>query len=453
MTRILILALAVVTLVAGGTGVSAAATNPPKGLTGIALDARVGLAWQAVGGASSYNVYRGTSPSSITTLVTPAGGVTAKSFTDSTATNGTTYYYVVRAVASGVESASSSAVQVTPVARSCSTGNVVAVENCFPGTVGWKLGSSPPVGNGGIEGFANTTSINRGDSLSLKVNTSAGAPYSAFIYRSGYYGGAGGRLYSVLNDLVGVAQPACSSATTTTGLYDCSRWSVSATVSTTTAWPSGIYIVKLVRSDNGAQNEILFVVREDGRASKLLYGVPFATYEAYNNYGGKSLYDYNSSGPTTVSGGPRAVKVSFDRPFAQPPNITAFNDWYTKADYPLVSFLERQGYDVAYTSNLDIGTAPARVRNHSSYISPPHDEYYSSQMRDALEQARDAGVDLFFSGSNEVYWKVRFEANVSGGSNRTLVCYKTTQGDRRIQVVTRRPRGAIRPAPTIRRIR
>ena len=58
---------------------------------------------------------------------------------------------------------------------------------------------------------------------------------------------------------------------------------------------------------------------------------------------------------------------------------------------------------MAYASNLDIGTAPARVRNHSSYISPPHDKYYSSQMRDVLEQRRDGDIDLFFSGWNKVY--------------------------------------------------
>jgi len=47
--------------------------------------------------------------------------------------------------------------------------------------------------------------------------------------------------------------------------------------------------VRLVREDTGADASVLFVVRDDGRASDLLYGVPMNTYEAYNNYGGKSL--------------------------------------------------------------------------------------------------------------------------------------------------------------------
>ena len=37
-------------------------------------------------------------------------------------------------------------------------------------------------------------------------------------------------------------------------------------------------------------------------------------------------------------------------------------------------------------------------------------------MRTALEQARDAGIDLFFTGANEVYWKVRFEAEPVSGA-------------------------------------
>jgi Domain of unknown function (DUF4082)/Bacterial Ig-like domain len=424
--RILILAVGLSMIVTGASS-SAAPSATPKGVTGIALDGRVGLAWQAVGGAGSYNVYRGTSPSAITSNLTPSG-VTAKSFTDTTVTNGTTYYYAVRSVSSGVESGNSAAVQATPAARSCTTGNAVVTENCFPGTIGWKLHNTPPVSNGGIEGFASLTSVNKGSSLNLKVNTAAGAPVNAFIYRSGYYGGAGARLISVMTGIAGSAQPPCSSAASTTGLYDCSQWSTSLTITTTTAWPSGVYIARLQRMDNGAENDVLFVVRDDSRASQLLYGVPFSTYEAYNNYGGKSLYDFNSSGVPTVTGTARAVKVSFDRPFAQPTNISSFNDWYTLADYPLVYFLEQQGYDVAYTSNVDLATAPGRVLNHKAYVSGPHDEYYSTEMRSALQRGRDAGVDLFFSGANEIYWKTRFEANVSGGSTRTLVCYKTTQG-------------------------
>ena len=202
----------------------------------------------------------------------------------------------------------------------------------------------------------------------------------------------------------------------------------SATITTTNAWPTGVYIVRLVRNDNRAENEILFVVRDDARASPLLYGIPFSTYEAYNNYGGKSFYGYNSTGSNTVAGTPQAVKVSFDRPFEQARTAatTNFHDWYTRTDYAAVYWLERSGYDVAYQSNTDMELNGARVKNHQAYVLGAHDEYYSAAMRTALESARDAGIDLFVPGANGVYWKIRYENGPNGGQNRIEVCYKTS---------------------------
>jgi hypothetical protein len=425
--RAFLVAVAVATLLAGASA-GAIAPTAPKGLTGIALDGSVGLAWQSVSGADHYSVYRGTSPSAVTTQVTPDGGVTSTSFTDSSAANGTTYYYVVRAVTLGLESSDSLVTQSAPASRSCSTGNAIVLENCYPGTSSWQLGNTPPVSSGGIEGYATAQSVNRGGSVDLKIRTAAGAPYNVYVYRSGYYGGSGGRLYSVLTGLTGVTQASCTSAASSTGLYDCSQWSVSATVTTTSAWPSGAYIARLVRTDNGAENEILFVVRNDSSNSALFYGVPFATYEAYNNYGGKSFYGYNSTGPKTVAKTPQAVKVSFDRPFEQA-RTTAngnFNDWFTHTDLAAISWLERSGYDVSYQSDTDMETNGARVKTHKAYMLGGHSEYYSTAMRTALEQGRDAGVDLFNLGANAVYWRIRYENGPGGGSKRVEVCYKTT---------------------------
>ena len=429
MKRAFIAAFAVALL---ATGASASATAPetPLGLTAIALDGSVGLAWQPVAGADHYSVYRGTSAASVTDQVTPAAGVAGASFVDTSPANGTAYYYAVRAVSDGLESTDSQLVQTTPAPRSCSSGNDVVLENCFPGSSAWILHKTPTVAAGGIEGFATASSVQRGGSLDLKIRTAVDVPYSISIYRSGYYGGAGGRLFSVLTGFRGAAQPACTSDSST-GLYDCSNWSVSATISTTDQWPTGVYLARLVRGDDGAENEILFTVRDDGTAHALLYGLPFATYEAYNNYGGKSFYGFNSTGANTVAGTTQAVKVSFDRPFeqARSAETTNFPDWYTRADFPLVSWLEREGYDVGYGSNTDLERNGATVRSHQAYTLGAHDEYYSSAMRAALEQGRDAGVSLLSLGGNSVYWRIRFENGPGGGTDRVEVCYKTTSSN------------------------
>ncbi len=422
---IALLGLASVALLSSAQSSGAAPTTAPTGVTGIALDSSVQLSWQSVTGATGYTVYRGTSPTAVTTALTGVGAVTTTTYTDSNAVNGTTYYYAVRAASSGIESASSFAVQATPVLRSCSTGNAVVLENCFPGNPDWNVRNTDQVANGGIEGYATSQSINKGQSIDLKINSSAATTVNIEIYRSGYYGGAGARLFSTIENVPGVAQPTCAS-NGTTGLLDCANWSTSATISTTSNWPSGIYLARIVRNDNGDDNQIIFVVRDDSSHSDVAYGTSMTTFEAYNNYGGKSLYTFNSLGQTTVSGTPRAVKVSFDRPFEQP--RSGLRDWYTNDEFATVYWLEEMGYDVSYLSNTDLDTNGSLLLNHKAYISPAHDEYVSAGMRSAMQAARDAGVNLFFTGSNEDYWKIRFENSpTTGAATRTEVTYKTVE--------------------------
>jgi len=258
----------------------AASSSPPKGVTGMALDARVELAWQPASGATAYAVYRGTSQASITTKVTPPAGVPGTSFSDTTVANGTTYYYAIRSIDSSGESANSLVVQARARATSCSAGNYVVVENCRPGDTAWRV-TNP----GGIAGFATATSINKGEAVDVKVD-SAGA-FRIEIYRTGYYGGTLGRLFSIIQGLPASPQPACNEESST-GLVDCSNWSVSATLTTTQSWPSGVYLLRLVRADNAADTHVLLAIRDDARPSDVLYGVGFSTYEAYNNYGGRS---------------------------------------------------------------------------------------------------------------------------------------------------------------------
>jgi hypothetical protein len=425
-TRVLTSALALVgaALVLLGAAAPSFAASPPAGVTGLSLDGRVELAWQASAGADSYAVYRGTSATTITTRVSPAGGVLGTTYTDTTVANGSTYFYAVRAIQSGVESTNSLAARTTPAARSCSTGNATVLENCYPGSNAWQASNvaAPPTG---IAGYATAQSVNKGGSIGVKITTAAGALYNIDVYRMGNYGGNGARLISSMQGLTGVAQPSCSNDGNT-GLYDCSNWSLSTTVSTTSSWPSGMYLLKVQRQDNGSNTHVLFTVRDDARRPDVLFGSAYSTFEAYNNYGGRSLYDFNSSGANTVGNSPRAVKVSFDRPFNQ--ILVRQHDWYTEVEQPFVQWLERQGYDIGYLADTDLERNPGLAANGDAYISPAHDEYWSTGMRNALKSARDAGKSLFFTGANAVFWRVRFENSPqSGGQDRVLVCYKTTE--------------------------
>lgn len=74
-------------------------------------NASVGLAWNAAAYAASYNIKRGTTPGGPYTTIASPAGVT---FSDNTAVNGLTYYYVVTAVNSVGESAQSCEVSASP---------------------------------------------------------------------------------------------------------------------------------------------------------------------------------------------------------------------------------------------------------------------------------------------------------------------------------------------------
>ena len=101
----------------GGNGGGGGGNPPaaPTGLTATAGNAQIALSWTASSGASTYNVYRGTTVGgeSATPLTT---GVSATSYTDTGLTGGTKYYYVVAAVNTYGTSAKSSEVAATPAA-------------------------------------------------------------------------------------------------------------------------------------------------------------------------------------------------------------------------------------------------------------------------------------------------------------------------------------------------
>jgi hypothetical protein len=120
--------------------------------------------------------------------------------------------------------------------------------------------------------------------------------------------------------------------------------------------------------------------------------------------------------------------VTFDRPYSRGAGSGEFAyswNW----DQHFVRWLEKNGYDVAYSTNLDTHTNGGRLLNYKGFVSVGHDEYWSKQMYDAAEGARDSGVNLGFFGSNAVYWQVRFEPSARNQPNRVMVCYKNASRD------------------------
>ena len=149
-----------------------------------------------------------------------------------------------------------------------------------------------------------------------------------------------------------------------------------------------------------AASHVVFIVRDDDGSSDLLFQTSDTTWQAYNQYGGNSLYTGNPGG-TRVQG---QLQPAVHHAAARTPE-----DWVFNAEYPMVRWLERNGYDVSYFTGVDSDRRGAEILEHEVFLSVGHDEYWSGGQRTNVEAARDAGVNLAFFSGNEVFWKTRWE--------------------------------------------
>ena len=307
-------------------------------------------------------------------------------------------------------------------AQTCaSPANAIVAENCLTGNPEneWMVTG---YGDATIQGFATEMSVNKGQTISFKVKTDA-SNYRLDVYRVGYYAGNGARKVATLTPSVSLpqTQPACMTEPST-GLVDCGNWTVSASWAVPANATSGLYMGRLVRTDNGGASHIPFVVRDDNGFADLLYQTSDTTWQAYNDYGGNSLYYGAPVG--------RAYKVSYNRPFLTAATIAGYGQhtWWYVNEYPMIRWLERNGYKISYSTGIDTDRSGSELLKHKVFISSGHDEYWSGGQRANVEAARDAGVNLAFFSGNEVFWKTRWESSIAGASTpyRTLVVYKET---------------------------
>jgi hypothetical protein len=273
-----------------------------------------------------------------------------------------------------------------------------------------------------IEGFTTRMSYLPGERVDFKVKT-VSSNYRIRVYRMGWYGGNGARRLADVAPSATLPQTQPAPVTNAaTGLIDCGNWAVSASWTIPMDAVSGVYYALFQRLDVANQdNYAVFVIRRPG-PSDVMVQTSDTTWQAYNRYGGRSLYYGDPGG--------RAYKVSYNRPA----NPDVDENSFFGSEYPLVRFLERNGYDVSYCSGLDVHQSPTLLDNCSVFVSSGHDEYWSGPQRTKVEAARNAGKHLIFMSGNEVFWKIRFEPSIDGTNtaDRTLVCYKETLDNAKI---------------------
>lgn len=312
--------------------------------------------------------------------------------------------------------------------------NPVPAENARPGDPGWRKGRSAREGE--LDAYATADVLEAGDRLTVRVSANPAAVIEANVYRVGDYAGAGARRVATLGAVDATPQPACP-VDTASGLVEC-PWSDTLAFSVDPAWPSGLYLLKLARAD-AAFRFVPFVVR-DRRAAELYFVSALHTAQAYNRWGGVSLYaDETGSVPNG-----RAHVVSYDRPFRESDGAGQMLRW----EAHLVRYLESQGYDVTYGASSEFERFDDALVGIGAVVAAGHDEYWVPAQRSQLDAALDQGrTSLAYFGANGGYWRVRTEPAPDGRPMRRIACFKEDAREDPIPGSTTRFRDAPDPRP------
>ncbi len=299
----------------------------------------------------------------------------------------------------------------------------VACENTLPGNPESEWGITG-AGSANIQGFATDISVDQGQTVGFKIDTDASS-YRLDIYRMGYYDGDGARRVATVLPTVLNNQPNCVTAVAhrsrrlrqldperlvgRAGRRPCPA-------STSPRWCAPT--PPPARATSSSWSATTTAAPTCSSRPPTPPGRPTTPTAA------------TASTPAQPAG--RAYKVSYNRPFTTRGN--APEDWVFNAEYPMVRFLESNGYDVSYTTGVDTDRRGAELLEHEAFLSVGHDEYWSGAQRTNVEAARAAGVHLAFFSGNEVFWKTRWENSIDGSGTpyRTLVTYKETHANAKI---------------------
>ena len=271
--------------------------------------------------------------------------------------------------------------------------DLIRDENARPGTTDWQLTKyridpKSRYRSPAIEGYCSRTSVQAGEELAILVSTNPASSFVIDIYRLGYYGGKGGRHITQLGPFRGQPQP--DPEVGVERLRQC-QWEPATKLTIPKDWPSGVYLGKLTEKSEGLQSYVIFIVRDD-RPCDFLFQCSDTTWCAYNRWPNTySLYDFDNTDAWHTGPG---VSAGFDRPYGKyrqifdVPQATGSGE-FLFWEFPFAFWLEKEGYDVSYISNLDTHADAAGLLRAKAFLSVGHDEYWSLAMFDHVKAAID----------------------------------------------------------------
>lgn len=287
------------------------------------------------------------------------------------------------------------------------SGDYTAKEKGLPAT-NWNRSKPGPKA---VEGWFDAPSATCGDQIGLHI-TGNGRAVKIKIYRMGYYGGAGARLITStsVGPIKQYGTPQISKAPESTVS---TNWPVAWSLKINTATIPGLYLIRL--DDGGGDSSLVpLTIEEPTIQSSITFVSSILTWQAYNQWGGYSLY----KGPN-MQRGTRATIVSFNRPYDGDGS-----GQFRYMEYPLIKIAERLGLDINYITDLELDRNIASLRSTKSILYGGHGEYWTANMRKNLQRSIDSGINLVSLGGNAAYAHPRLQAN-----NRQLVMWRSSTAD------------------------
>jgi len=267
-----------------------------------------------------------------------------------------------------------------------------------------------------LEGYVSNESVVPNEPFSVHVRSTVG-PFRIQLFRRG--------LSDTFVSNVGIF-PDVPADLPFDGPENGCDWPPATTLSVPDGSLSGLYIIGLSTLDGGVTGEIPFIVRSDapGAQTKILFAIPSSTYEAYCWWGGRNLYGYGMIGGGlnwTFVGKEKAFQVSPRRPYLSPDDFVKqkFQYW----EMPFIRWCERNGIVVDYCTSRDLHARPELLEQYKLVVSIGHDEYWSMEMRDNVEQFVARGGTFLFLSGNCVWWQIRVQ------DNGDITCYKSADFD------------------------
>ncbi|NBU93066.1 MAG: hypothetical protein EBS18_00570 [Actinobacteria bacterium] len=303
----------------------------------------------------------------------------------------------------------------------------VANENRKPG-IGEDIKQWRKINYGNPRGSAlwiSKSSATCGDSIQVfasKYNASRfdKSKRSIAVIRLGWYNGSGGHEYWSSKKTVFTEQAVPKPI----GLLRTieSNWIPTTAFTIGKDWAPGFYLVVTKNRKNKIESIAPLIVRSILHDSTLALVHSTLTWQAYNSFGGYSLYrGIGNSDEERINN--RSRTVSFDRPYTGSGAVHINRDAIA-----LTQFLEKQGLDVDHYADTDIDTQPSVMKGYHGVIFGGHPEYVTRRIYDATFAARNTGTNLAFLGANNFYWQARTSSSPIG-SNREVSVYRDEKED------------------------